>query len=182
MVDAMVANKLHSDVTSTSDVPYLPITFQPPLNPPPPQVKSSSPQHRGSPNRVIPANDTITPENEEDELTKNEADEPSSQDILSDYIFHNEYYMTQVRNTNSQHLTGIHPKVQHWLKHGRPNLPDIFERTAQLCQKENISRVGVCVCGPSTMVNETVDLCHASLLNPSCSGVRFDCHCEVFDF
>lgn len=182
MVDAMLTNKLHSDITSTSDVPYLPITFQPPLSPPPSQVKAS-PKQQISPKRVIPANDTITPDHEEEDIESSKVDIPSSRDISSEYIFHNEYYMTQVRTNNAQqHIVGIHPAIQHWLKFGRPNLPEIFERTAQLCKEEKISRVGVCVCGPAPMVNETVDLCHASLLNPNCSAIRFDCHCEVFDF
>jgi hypothetical protein len=164
MVDALYTEKLHSDVeTHNQNIPYLPISFQPQMSPPP-----SS--------RVNDTDLVVNPMN-------NRSDKATHpQDMNSSFIFHNEYYLTRIRATDQQHTAGIHPGVQSWLKFGRPNLKEIFANVSSLCKTEHISRVAVCVCGPTPMVNDVSDLCRASKMDPHCDAVRFDCHQEVFDF
>lgn len=183
MVDALYSDKLHSKAQTTNqNVPYLPISFQPSIQPPPPVLRGL--RSSSNPHQVIPTTDSVQPiPDQESGLSKEEQQRILDLDLNSDLIFHNEYYLTQIRSPESaQHIAGIHPEVQSWLKFGRPNLKEIFAKTSELCKNENISRVGVCVCGPSPMVNETIDLCNWSLLNPKCGETRFDCHSEVFDF
>jgi hypothetical protein len=113
----------------------------------------------------------------------NETPTPGKQqDLNSQFIFYNEYYLTQIRPTDQQHTAGIHPEIQKWLKFGRPQMKEIFANVAELCKTESISRVAVCVCGPTPMVNEVSDLCRLSKMDPNCGTVRFDCHQEVFNF
>jgi hypothetical protein len=173
MVDAMYTEKLHSDVeTHNQNIPYLPISFQPQMSPPP-----SS--------RVIHVKEKHTPvENDlhRDPTSPSSPNPSNQQDLNSSFIFHNEYYLTRIRATDQQHTAGIHPEVQNWLKFGRPNLKETFANVTNLCKTEKISRVAVCVCGPAPMVNEVSDLCRVSKMDPHCDAVRFDCHQEVFDF
>ena len=183
MVDALYTDKLHSVANQENqNVPYLPVSFQPAMKPPP-VIKSF---RGGKANQIAPSSVSTSQLPQDDPEAGNNANNNSQSapiDLNSDFIFHNEYYLTKIRpNESQQHTAGIHQEVQTWLKFGRPDMKDIFKRTAELCKKENISRVGVCVCGPSPMINEVVDLCHWSLLDPRCGEVRFDCHSEVFDF
>jgi hypothetical protein len=167
MVDAMYTEKLHSDVeTHNQNIPYLPISFQPQMSPPP----SSRVDFTSTLNPMKFSSNPPSPN-------------PSNQqDLNSSFIFHNEYYLTRIRATDQQHTAGIHPEVQNWLKFGRPNLKETFANVTNLCKTEKISRVAVCVCGPAPMVNEVSDLCRVSKMDPHCDAVRFDCHQEVFDF
>ncbi len=189
MVDGMHGDKLHSEAnTSNQHIPYLPISFQPTMAPPP-QIRTSVHHSSHSAQHVIPTASSTTPidhhdpEAESTNINQQEQNSKSADDFSSDLIFYNEYYLTQVRaGRDAQHIAGIHPEVQKWLKFGRPNMKDIFQRVSSFCKKEEISRVAVCVCGPQPMVNEIGDLCRNSLLHPSCDTVRFDCHHEVFDF
>mmetsp|Transcript_6720 Transcript_6720/g.7031 ORF Transcript_6720/g.7031 Transcript_6720/m.7031 type:complete len:561 (+) Transcript_6720:29-1711(+) len=183
MVDALYTDKLHSTINKDNqNVPYLPISFQPAVLPPP-NVRASRSAH---PQQIIPTTETIPPleiDPESGSSSSNSKNTSPSPDLNSNLVFHNEYYLTQVRSSDSQqHTAGINREVQTWLKFGRPNMKEIFERTTELCKKENISRVGVCVCGPTPMINEVVDLCNWTLLDPRCGTIRFDCHSEVFDF
>ena len=106
-----------------------------------------------------------------------------AQDVQSNFVFFNEYYLTAVRDAAQFDAAGIRPEVQKWLKFGRPNLVNIFTSVSNLCKEHaHIKRVAVCVCGPQSMVDEVKDLCKKSQLNPSARTIRFDCHSEVFDF
>ena len=117
------------------------------------------------------------------EANTNAATKPDDiQDIMSSFVFHNSYYLTSVRDEKEFDAAGIHPTVQTWLKFGRPNLEGLFEETRNLCKKENITRVAVCVCGPLSLVSDAKNLCNSSILKPAPSTVRFDCHSEIFDF
>jgi hypothetical protein len=175
MVDALYTEKLHSDVeTHNQNIPYLPISFQPQMSPPP----SSRVIHVKE--KAVHVENGIHNSRDPDEATP--VSNPAQQDMNSSFIFHNEYYLTRIRATDQQHTAGIHPGVQSWLKFGRPNLKEIFANVSSLCKTEHISRVAVCVCGPTPMVNEVSDLCRASKMDPHCDAVRFDCHQEVFDF
>eukprot|EP01038_Epipyxis_sp_PR26KG_P009358 gene9358-12608_t len=89
------------------------------------------------------------------------------------HIFHSELYISN-KSTND-----VERNVSHSIFNGRPNIPDLFARTSSLCMTEEIKRVGVVVCGPTSLINEVVDICHGSLL--TCSGIRFDVHKEIFD-
>eukprot|EP01038_Epipyxis_sp_PR26KG_P008087 gene8087-10955_t len=88
-------------------------------------------------------------------------------------IFHSELY-TSKKSTNDLERNGSNN-----IFNGRPNLPDLFTRTSSFCMNQDIKRVGVVVCGPTSLINEVVDICHASLL--TYSGIRFDVHKEIFD-
>ena len=198
MVDALYAEKLHSRVNvANQNVPYLPISFQPPILPPPVlnayRAKATQKQVIPSPSKKTeqqqePSADPERASPKRSDSNNNEINEDSIMidshlDIKSDYIFHNEYYLTSVRaNDSKKHISGIHTEVQKWLKFGRPDMKEIFERVSELCKDENIPRVGVCVCGPPSMINDVVDVCNKSLSDPRCGQVRFDCHSEIFDF
>ena len=67
---------------------------------------------------------------------------------------------------------------------GRPNFSSIFREVAGLCVQEQLSRAGVCVCGPGGLIDEVRDLCRQSRINGKVAehSVVFDCHAEVFDF
>ena len=90
---------------------------------------------------------------------------------------HPEFYITGIKNKEEFLLSGIDPIHQPHLRYGRPDLSNIFERVAKLCEKENISRVAVVTCGPSPMINDVVTLSRKKI-----NGVSFDCHHEVFQF
>ena len=191
MVDALYTDKLHSTIhLENQNTPYLPISFQPLMKPPPTFKKSHTTQKKVVPitNSILEIkNVNLEPEKGREEGERVEGESLNYQncpiDLNSDLIFHNEYYLTKIRPDESQrHTAGIRPEMQTWLKFGRPNIKEIFERTAELCKKENISRVGVCVCGPPSMINDVVDVCNKSLSDPRCGQVRFDCHSEIFDF
>lgn len=177
LVDALSPEKLHSTVgLNNQHVPYLPVSFQPSISPPPSTLA-----------RVVHVKEKeVQPPFEHDEEKGKSKGSGtllgSQQDLGSDFVFYNEYYLTQQRATDEHQYAGIHPEIQKWLKFGRPNVPKTFQTVRELCQKEGINRVGVCVCGPAPMVNEVFDLCRQSKMEMSCSSVRFDCHLEVFDF
>lgn len=63
----------------------------------------------------------------------------------------------------SQLSSGIHPETQKWVHFGRPDIPKIFSQTRELCELENISKVGVGVCGPPELVHDVHDLCRETL-------------------
>lgn len=110
--------------------------------------------------------------------------EPSLSDILytvaSNLVFLPRFHLTSLKTKELVRSANDDPSLNYILKPGRPDLPVIFRELGELCEKEKFSRVAVLVCGPHTMVSEVDDLCRASKL--ACSGVRFDCHKEVFDF
>ncbi len=87
-----------------------------------------------------------------------------------------------MRNKEQFEAAGINPDTQKWVRFGRPDLKKIFEEVRSLCTEEDIHRVGVCVCGPASLVTEVDNLCRESVMKPTCSTIRFDCHKEVFDF
>lgn len=149
------------------DYGYLPLSFQPPLGPTP-RVKSG---------RTSPS--TMSLLNVEDGSSSASHD---IQSITSKFVFFTEYYLTQVRNEKEFDAAGIHPDVQQWLKFGRLNVGATLSSVADLCDAENIKRVGVCVCGPASLVSDVKGLCNKTQLNPFPSTVRFDCHSELFDF
>lgn len=144
---------------------YLPLSFQPPMQPPP-RIRS----------------ERISPGREDQDGLEAGADSNDMQRINSKYVFFNEFYMTQVRSADDFNAADINPEVQKWLKFGRPNLDELFARVKEMCMVENISRVGVCVCGPAPLVADVRDRCSKTLLKPSQGTVRFDCHSELFDF
>ena len=98
-------------------------------------------------------------------------------DMETNDPIHAEFYITSLRNVEDFHRAHIDPINQPYLRFGRPNLPNIFERVAKLCEKENISRVAVVTCGPPAMVDDVVMLSRNRI-----NGVSFDCHHEVFEF
>jgi hypothetical protein len=157
--------------------------------PPPPTSLSTHGHENGNENATHPfeihgpiqGDSTPSPESAAD-AGSDVASNGNQQDLKSQFIFFNEYYLTQIRPTDQQHTAGIHPEVQKWLKFGRPQMKEIFANVAELCKTESISRVAVCVCGPTPMVNEVSDLCRLSKMDPNCGTVRFDCHQEVFNF
>jgi hypothetical protein len=187
MVDALFTDKLHSDVeTHNQHIPYLPISFQPAMAPPPTSLSTHETAHPNAtqPFEVqgpLPSTSRSSPQTATQTMEESTST-GTQQDLNSQFIFYNEYYLTQIRPTDQQHTAGIHPEVQKWLKFGRPKMQEIFTNVSELCKAENISRVAVCVCGPTPMVNEVSDLCRLSKMNPKCDTVRFDCHQEVFDF
>lgn len=166
---SMQSSKLHNFQKSS----YLPISFQPPMSDAPQPRKAKVEHILVKPFQMGSANG----QDAEAQIDSH----PDQQDLMSDYVFFNEYYLTSAREPKEEF--GIHPEVQKWLKLSRPNLPDLFQQTTKLCLSENISRVAVCVCGPQSMVNEVADFCRRSQMAPTCcQNVRFDCHSEVFDF
>lgn len=184
--DKATAEAIEADRRKAS---YLPLSFQPTMKPPP-KIKLT---------RVIPGltdEQCYIDDSIETGGTKNavysdkdnnyqRASDSANEDgfeLNTDLIFHAEYYLTKVRNEEEFAAAGIDPVEQKHLHFGRPNLPEVFERTRALCASEGIKRVGVMVCGPQGMINEVMDFCQKTQLSPQCSTVRFDGHSEVFDF
>jgi hypothetical protein len=162
---------------------YLPSPFQPPL-PPIPQIRTHQVGRSVTPVELVsPSSQKVTSYAEvvPDEEVPQINIEDDDLNISSSLIFHSEHYLTYLKSKEEYNQANIQPDEQKYLRYGRPDLPKLFDDIRSLCIKENISRVGVFVCGPSTMINETVDLCRSSKMS-GCSAVRFDCHHEVFDF
>jgi hypothetical protein len=139
-----------------SELPYLPLSFQPPMLP--------APSIRSPKSRVdVEDNDDLS--------------------ISSTLVFQSRYYLTSVRDEAEFLAAGINPKEQKNLSFGRPNIPETLNSIRQLCLDENLPhRVAVFTCGPQAMVNEVDDYCRASRLKCALQEVRFDCHKEVFNF
>jgi ferredoxin-NADP reductase len=167
--DRCLVDAMHDHHKGHEDA-YLPISFQPAV-PIAPEVRSEKALSLRSQKSLELENGTQPTKAEE------------AQDINSTFVFLNKFYLTQVRKDEKEFdAAGIHPTVQSWLQFGRPLIGDLFEQTRTLCKNENIKRVGVCVCGPPTLVDTVKDICHRSQLSPHQSTVRFDCHSELFDF
>ena len=183
--DKATAEMMEADRAKAS---YLPLSFQPSMSAPPViRSRDNSLDSRdvqasldgdGKASQMVSA---LHSDVEGGTLAKDSANE-EGMNIMTPLIFHAEYYLTQVRSEEQFKAAGIDPVEQKHLRMGRPNIPDLFRRTRELCEKEGIKRVGVMTCGPKGMVDEVMDLCQMSQINPICSTVRFDGHAEVFDF
>jgi hypothetical protein len=103
-------------------------------------------------------------------------------DIQSAFVFHNTFHLTQVRDASAFDSARIYPESQKWVHFGRPDIPGMFKDLNELCTREKITRVAVCVCGPPALVHTVQDLCRITQMKPGMSEVRFDCHHELFDF
>lgn len=197
--DRALAESMDKDMvaplTGQSNRGSLPLSFQPPMSRPP-HIRSRSIRSVGTElgavtaTRQVSSNSVISVHSvgsdggavgDDEEAPMSQQDEEDELNLSSTLIFHTEYYLTYLRSKEEFKKANICPEEQRYLKFGRPDLKKIFADTQAMCEKDSISRVAVFVCGPSAMVNETVDLCRLSKLSP-CSSVRFDCHHEVFDF
>jgi len=101
-----------------------------------------------------------------------------------DMIFQYEFNITKFKTNLDALNAGVdmnRNRNKH-LRTGRPDLNNLFERAKVICQVEKISRVGVLVCGPASLVNDVFDRCRQSQMSIDPNTIRFDCHREVFDF
>ena len=85
--------------------------------------------------------------------------------------------MRFLRAPAARRAANIHPAAQPHLHLGRPDIPRLFARVADMCVRDGVRRVAVVTCGPAPMVHEVTALCAARH-----KGVAFDLHCEVFNF
>jgi predicted ferric reductase len=92
----------------------------------------------------------------------------------TDHFLNTEFYLTGKKKEDVS--AGASPYVFA----GRPDIPHIFANMKQSAIKHGQSRVAVCVCGPSQLV----DACReASRQQSDCfGGVTFDLHEETFEF
>lgn len=120
--------------------------------------------------------------------TRNISVSPES-DISSEEPFHLEFYMTNPSAYITEML--VQSRKYHrskLLNIGRPNLPEIFQRVANVAAdlKEGKRRVCIMVCGPPVMMNEALNLCsqvHRGVRGDGLIGnqVIFDLHNEEFN-
>jgi len=111
-------------------------------------------------------------------LAKEASDVEVSETDPCEYHFH----LSSVADPHNKVISL--PNAKLW-NYGRPNLPSIFQSASQYVVKNCTSkRVGVVVCGPSSLVCEVRDLCDRSLIASVCDShsAIFDCHEESFCF
>jgi predicted ferric reductase len=173
MVEGM-DNSVHHPLPVSRHEMDLPVSFQPQAVAVQPRSKSELAHHHHA------LDDNAAVEEAEKGHLKEEDD---LHNILSDYIFFNEYYLTKVReDKESFDAANIRPDAQHHLRFGRPDVADIFAKAAQVCVDSDAKRVAVCVCGPKALVDDVALHCRRTQMRPECSTIRFDLQQEIFDF
>lgn len=177
LIDAMTPDMLESNKKAVQHTPFslpssshadvTPLSFQPPMNPIAPDLRNKLEGTETDHDHAASTGDMVS---------------KPIQDIYDQQIFHNQFYLTKLRDKSGFEDAGIDPDHQPWLHFGRPDLPTIFRETAQMVASSSTDsslkkpRVAVLVCGPQSMVSTVTDLCLTT------RDVTFDCHAEVFDF
>lgn len=120
------------------------------------------------------------------------SDKQATSVYSAEELFQADFYNTSSSNNNNdgdetaaereEGAVGLAPNQT--VISGRPKFASIFREVAALCAQEQLSRAGVCVCGPEGLIDEVRDLCKQSRINGKVAehSVVFDCHTEVFDF
>ena len=186
LIEAMTPDMLESNkkaiqgapnsLLPSSPVEVTPLSFQPPMNPLAPDLCNDM---------TVTRSETETDDDGDHDDASSAKKSKIIEDIYDNQIFHNQFYLTKSRDKSGFEEAGIDPEHQPWLHFGRPDLPTLFEETAQMCASSmgsalKLPRVAVLVCGPQGMVNTVKDLCRTTRVAKG--DVAFDCHAEVFDF
>jgi NADPH oxidase len=102
----------------------------------------------------------------------------ANNDINSEEVFHSEFYLTRYKNSEQVDLSILDLKDRNYVRFGRPDLADIFNKTTLYCNENGINRIAVATCGPLSMVDEVQRQCNIK----NGGKISFDLQKEVFDF
>ena len=106
----------------------------------------------------------------------------SNEFTLLPQVYQTAYFLTGVKNEVELQNTKVRPSQRNHVYYGRPNLADIFSKITEYCAVNNINRVGVVTCGPTTMTNELFHICRQTHTSSNNTQVQYDIHVEEFDF
>mmetsp|Transcript_7401 Transcript_7401/g.9702 ORF Transcript_7401/g.9702 Transcript_7401/m.9702 type:complete len:555 (+) Transcript_7401:156-1820(+) len=116
------------------------------------------------------------PKSFQPDILRLDSDEELKSD--SETIFKTRLYLTKLQRDKDEYpVANISPTLQPWLRFGRPNLKEIFQK---FCNDSGVqhTRVAVLTCGPKGLINEVEKLARTQ----SNSRVTFDFHKESFEF
>lgn len=107
------------------------------------------------------------------------AGHPRAAEDAQDEYLHCDFHLTRVKRLEDlPESMNVRPEVQQCLRFGRPNLPAVFKRMAEIARAKGETRVAVLSCGPAGLLTAVKKLSWSA----STKDVHFDFHGETFDF